>query len=944
MSLTVATYSFTAGELSPALRARSDLSKYGLGVATCKNFYVNHQGGLVSRPGLKFVGQASGVGGRIRLKEFRASSNSYLLVFSRNVIHVIQNGAYVLETAALPAISGITAAEPPVVTHTAAHGLVTNQLVHFSEVQGMTELNGRIFRVRNVTSTSYELYHTHSQAIDASSYTGWVSGGSVYPTVHIATNYKTNEVYGLKFFQHQNEMWITHSNHIPRKLTFTDATTWSLDDEVFGNNVTSPDNLSSTPATAGTAGYSVAVTTIDQNGAESVISTEVYEELAETPSASDPSSLYTWDAVAGALEYYVYRSLVLPVGSDVSGAQELGYIGRALSPQFSDNYITPDFTKTPPRHKNPFAGGAITYIDVTAKGSLYSKIDTVTVSGGGGSGFVGYPVVNRTVGGSGGEIIGVVVVNGGSGYSSPVVSFGTSTGSGATATVSLTPSSGNNPSVFARFEQRAVYAGSLNYPMTIWGSKPKMYTNFDESAISNASDSYEFTLDLPDITPISHLIGMKNGLVLMTETQISQLVSTGVGVSAVAAKVEPQAYRGVSTVTPVVIDMNILYTQPYGSAVYELAYTFYTNSFAVRDMSVLASHLFDTTRKSPRSLSYAEEPDKLLHFVRDDGRLLTMTYAPDQELYAWSQHWTNGIFHTSEVVRESTRSVTYVVVSRVIDGEVARHIEYFSDRAITHVEDYLGSDAGVEYALTELGVNATLTAGTGAGVTLTITSGDTPFLGSDVGSIIYVLGGKALITAVPTTNSLTLTFLRDIVPDETQGTVNDPVVTGSHFLSRKLFYGPEVTNVTGLWHLEGKAVSVLADGVEIMGRTVVGGTLDTPLATPASKILVGLPYTCQVKTLPATSSQIMINGKLRNAYAAALYLKDTKGLTTGSDFDTLYPVKARMDTDWDSTSGMRNDITEVNVRSSWDREGVFCIEQAAPYPATLLGLALEVEV
>jgi hypothetical protein len=56
---------------------------------------------------------------------------------------------------------------------------------------------------------------------------------------------------------------------------------------------------------------------------------------------------------------------------------------------------------------------------------------------------------------------------------------------------------------------------------------------------------------------------------------------------------------------------------------------------------------------------------------------------------------------------------------------------------------------------------------------------------------------------------------------------------------------PASTTVAGLDHLEGKAVSVLADGVVVTGKTVSGGAIT--LSTAASTIRVGLPFTAQLQ-------------------------------------------------------------------------------------------------
>ena len=48
--------SLSAGELSPNLFGRQDLEKYHSGLSTCRNFFSNYRGGVMSRAGLAYVG------------------------------------------------------------------------------------------------------------------------------------------------------------------------------------------------------------------------------------------------------------------------------------------------------------------------------------------------------------------------------------------------------------------------------------------------------------------------------------------------------------------------------------------------------------------------------------------------------------------------------------------------------------------------------------------------------------------------------------------------------------------------------------------------------------------------------------------------------------------------------------------------------------------------
>ncbi len=75
-------------------------------------------------------------------------------------------------------ISGITAANPAVVTAT-AHGFVNGNQVKIDNVLGMTQVNGNHYLIANVTANTFELRTLDSALVDSSAYTAYKSAGEV---------------------------------------------------------------------------------------------------------------------------------------------------------------------------------------------------------------------------------------------------------------------------------------------------------------------------------------------------------------------------------------------------------------------------------------------------------------------------------------------------------------------------------------------------------------------------------------------------------------------------------------------------------------------------------------------------------------------------------------------------------------------------------------------
>jgi len=89
---------FTAGELDPKLRARTDIGQYYNGAAKLRNVFVVPQGAAIRRPGLEYVAKLPS--GNIQLIPFIFSeTDHYLCVLTTNLM-TIYKGGEVMDTVA----------------------------------------------------------------------------------------------------------------------------------------------------------------------------------------------------------------------------------------------------------------------------------------------------------------------------------------------------------------------------------------------------------------------------------------------------------------------------------------------------------------------------------------------------------------------------------------------------------------------------------------------------------------------------------------------------------------------------------------------------------------------------------------------------------------------------------------------------------------------------
>lgn len=92
--------SFTSGEISPKLLARTDLTSYENSCKSITNAYPMVHGGIKRRPGTVYVGEVYNSAEQTRLVPFVYSKDlSYVLVFNGDRIEFIKNGEYIMNGA-----------------------------------------------------------------------------------------------------------------------------------------------------------------------------------------------------------------------------------------------------------------------------------------------------------------------------------------------------------------------------------------------------------------------------------------------------------------------------------------------------------------------------------------------------------------------------------------------------------------------------------------------------------------------------------------------------------------------------------------------------------------------------------------------------------------------------------------------------------------------------
>ncbi len=476
---------------------------------------------------------------------------------------------------------------------------------------------------------------------------------------------------------------------------------------------------------------------------------------------------------------------------------------------------------------------------------------------------------------------------------------------------------GDYPSCVTYYEQRLAFAGSSNNPQTQWFSKAANYHNMTYSIPRKADDAITRTIAAQQVNEIRHLVPLSDLIVMTSGGEWKVAAGSDDVLTPTNIHVKPQEYHGASDVRPLIVGSTVIYVQRAGRIIRDLTFKFDVDNYTGNDLSVLSDHLF--LGQTVVDWGYAESPHSIVWLVRSDGTLLALTYMREHEVYAWSRHTTDGAYESVCSVAETNEDAVYFVVKRTVNNVEKRFIERLNTREFDDVEDAFFVDSGLS-----LDLPVAITAATRANPVV-VTATAHGLVNGDILDIEGVLGmteinGHGWVAANVTANTLEL---KDSDSVDVDGTAFAVYSSGGNVRDAS-------TAISGLSHLEGKNVVCLANGRVVEGLTVSGGAVTLP--TAASRVHVGLPYTCDLETLDMElDATRTVQGKRKKVATLMIRVLDTRGLWAGPTSDMLIEMMQGL------TELTTGDL-EMTVKPNWNTNGRIFIRQPVPLPASVLGV------
>ena len=842
-------------------------------------------------------------------------------------------------------INAITLANPGSITLSSAHQFVVGDSVYISGVGGMTQLADSFYVVNtSATPVLSVKNYTTGVPVNTTAFTAYTSGGTIE--------------YGSKIFDIVNSYVVTAigANGVDESLASTSA---SVTNNLYVNGAFNTITWSSVSGALryniykiqsglyGYIGQTQALSFTDDNIAPDmgittpIYDTTFYENGIVSVPVTNGGTGYGTTITGGSFSAVT----VVSGGTGYSGTPTL-----TVSDPTGTGAV---FTVT-------LSLGVITTIGITNAGSNYTAPIFVLADGGAGpvTKAVLAPVLSPVVRGAvvlavtdatgtgaavsaeviSGVITKVNVTSPGLNYTAPVVTV-TSAAGGSSAAFGTPVLSGlNYPGAVSYFEQRRVFAGTTNSPQQLWMTRSGTESDMSYRLPVKDDDRISFKVAAREANTIRHIVPLQQLMLLTSaaEWRVSPVNSDAITPTTIS--VRPQSYIGANNVQPSIVNNSMVYCAARGGHVRELGYSWQSNGYITGDLSLRAAHLFDNYEIS--DMCYSKSPHPLIWFISSTGYLLGLTYVPEQQIGAWHWHDTDGTFESCANVAEGAEDHVYVVVKRTVNGNSVRYVERMASNAFDSIDDCFFVDSGLTYD----GNNTTATTVTVSGGTLwgptellTITASTSIFAypaTTDVGDafVFTATDGTQYRLTIESCSSTTVVQARS---DKVLAVAfrNVPISNGAFARN----------SVGGLSHLEGKTVSILADGAVMPRKVVVGGSVSIDRA--AVKIHVGLQYLSDLQTLPlAINIEAFGQGRVKNINQAWVRVFRSSGLFVGPTADKLTEAKMRTNEPYGSPPSLRSDEISVNITPTWAQGGQIYIRQADPLPLTVVGVTIEAVV
>lgn len=518
------------------------------------------------------------------------------------------------------------------------------------------------------------------------------------------------------------------------------------------------------------------------------------------------------------------------------------------------------------------------------------------------------------------------------------------------------------PSVVTFYESRLFYAASDAAPQKFWGSRAPSSagaTRYDDFTTGvDADHAVIYSIASQEVNEIHWLMGMDRQLCAGTFGGTFKITgsTSDAAITPTSINVRPIDSFGTIPLRPVNKENIVIYVQREGRTFWSIEFDALSDSYISVDRSLVSDHI---TESGVKQIGYQSGRPAVVWSILNNGRLIGCTWKSREDVSGWHRHSTyagEDLFTALAILpRVAEYEQLWVVVTRVINGTTRRYVEYMTDEPVipqmvdfysdedSEPEDrarflramfeaqkeYVHVDSALTYDGTDSGqdAGASVTPAAVSGTSVIFTASAAVFKSTDVGREIWKKAddgdgyGRAVITGYTSTTVVTcrITVTFDSVT---------AMAAGDWYLT--------TGSISGLDHLEGRTVAIVADGGS-QGTAVVSAGAIT-LSAQASVVHVGLAYIGFIQTLPievgGTTGPAQM--KLKNMHHLGVRVLSTFGFHYGTDIYRLTRYLSRSTADaMNRPAPLKTGDISLPYEDKWELEKTIFIQQREPLPCTI---------
>lgn len=481
-------------------------------------------------------------------------------------------------------------------------------------------------------------------------------------------------------------------------------------------------------------------------------------------------------------------------------------------------------------------------------------------------------------------------------------------------------SAGNYPRAVAFAQGKLWFGGTDNAIDKFWGSRGPQNDGttryFDFTTGTEDTHAVVFILNPPSgkVEAIEWISANDKYLIIGTYGGVSKVTGArdDEAITATSISVRQLANQGVYPTPPVPLGGRIFYVQRSGLIVRELKYDLAADGLVPYDRNLVSTEI---TGEGVETIDFAEGRPEIVWGHRSDGLLIGATVTEEAGQPGWHRHPLGGsgtVQSLTTIPRAGLDDQLWAITQRTINGTTVNYVEYMVDEPTypKMIDFFTGTSnktadttafknvmfnkqrqyKHLDCHLTWNGSDRSTTASAALALSLStstavLTTDNSIFESEDVGRQVWggynnttgLGGGRFEITEVVSATTAKATILSSPSDGITSFVVGDWYIT--------------TDTITGLEHLEGETIQVVADGGNQPDVTVSDGSVT--LESQHSVVHLGYKYKGIMKTLNLEAGGV--NGpaqtKRKRIIELAVRFINTLGAAVGTSLYNLETVR-----------------------------------------------------